>query len=120
MSGGMPAGHVGQAVSGGVITQSAPSGQPVGVFTPWDTLWAGVPDSLQQDPNAVILLSGNSFLHFAPSAAGAWRLRSQFDRNGYATHCQLTWSYLGLLTQYTDCSGHSTHSQEAASCECKQ
>ncbi|SDU35258.1 RHS repeat-associated core domain-containing protein [Halopseudomonas salegens] len=89
----------------GGIPESAPNGQAVGVFTPWGPNWAGVPTALQQDPTAVILLSGDSFLHFSPSAEGPWRLRSQFDRNGYATRYR--WSQDGLLTSVQDSADRS-------------
>ena len=66
----------------GGIPQSAPNGQPIGVFTPWDALWRGVPDSLQQDPDAVMLLAGDASCTLPPTPAGPGACAS-FRYHGY-------------------------------------
>ncbi|WP_341646367.1 DUF6531 domain-containing protein [Thauera sp. SDU_THAU2] len=70
--------------------------------TPWEGRWAGVPEVLRRNPEAVFVLAGGQYFHFAP-VAGTYRLHTQFDRNHYAT--QFGWLPDGLLAVVRDSAG---------------
>ena len=85
------------------IRRGGPAPDPKNEEPPrWSGRWAAVPEALQDDEAAILVLSGAQYLHFAP-VHGAWRLRALFDRNGYRT--EFGWGEEGVPTRVRDSAG---------------
>lgn len=70
----------------------------------WEGRWIGVPEAVQRDPNAIVVMavSGNDAFVFLAGPT-RWRLAQVVDRNSYATEYQ--WSATGDLRAICDSAG---------------